>query len=108
MSSLTSPASSMKRVREVELAGLPREVVGVDRDAVAAEAGAGLERREAEGLRGGRVDDFPDVDVHPVAQLRQLVDERDVHGAVDVFEQVLGQLGRLGRRQLVDGVDGLR
>ncbi len=64
--------------REVVLARLPREVVGVERDAVPAEAGAGLERLEAERLGGGGVDDLPDVDAHPVAELRELVDERDV------------------------------
>ena len=59
--------------------------------------GPGLEGHEAERLRRGRVDDLPDVDVHPVAELRELVDERDVHRAEDVLEQ-LRQLGRLGRR----------
>ena len=92
--------------REVELARLPREVEGIDRDAVAAEAGAWLERREAERLRRRRVDHFPDVDVHAVAELRELVDERDVDGAVDVLEQ-LRQLGRVGRRDLVHRVDRL-
>ena len=66
--------------------------------------GAGLERLEAERLRRGGLDDLPDVDPHPVAELRELVDERDVDRAVDVLEQ-LRQLGRLGRRDLVDGVD---
>ena len=66
--------------------------------------GPGLERGEPERLRRGRVDDLPDVDPHPVAELRELVDERDVDRAVDVLEQ-LRQLGRLGRRDAVDGVD---
>ncbi len=79
---------------EVVLPRLPREVEGVDRDAVAAETGAGLERREPEGLRRRRVDDLPDVDPHPVAELCELVDERDVDRAVDVLEQ-LRQLRRL-------------
>ena len=42
----------------VELARSPAEVEGVDRDAVAADAGAGVEGLEAEGLGGGRVDDL--------------------------------------------------
>ena len=42
--------------------------------------------------------------LHPVAQLRELVDERDVDGAVDVLEQ-LRQLGGLGCRDLVHRVD---
>ena len=90
--------------REVELARLPGEVEGVDRDAVAAEAGAGLERREPERLGRGGVDHLPHVDLHPVAELRELVDERDVDRAVDVLEQ-LRQLGGLGRRDLVDRVE---
>ena len=66
--------------------------------------GPGLERLEAERLRRGGLDHLPDVDPHPVAELRELVDERDVDRAVDVLEQ-LRQLGRLGRRDLVHGVD---
>ena len=104
MFSLTLPASSMNSRVEVVLARLPGEVERVDRDAVAAEAGARLEAHEAERLRRGRVDDLPDVDAHPVAELRELVDERDVDRAEDVLEQ-LRQLGRLGRRDGVDGVD---
>ncbi len=52
-------------------------------------------------------DDLPDVDVHPVAELRELVDERDVDRAEDVLEQ-LRQLGGLGRRDGVDRVDRAR
>ena len=66
--------------------------------------GPGLEAHEAERLRRGGVDDLPDVDPHPVAELRELVDERDVDRAEDVLEQ-LRQLGRLGRRDAVDAVD---
>ena len=62
--------------------------------------GPGLEAHEAERLRRRGVDDLPDVDLHPVAELRELVDERDVDRAEDVLEQ-LRQLGRLGRRDLV-------
>ena len=81
--------------REVVLARLPGEVEGVDRDAVAAEAWAGLEAHEPERLRSGRLDDLPDVHPHPLAQHRELVDEGDVDGAEDVLEE-LRQLGRLG------------
>ena len=77
---------------EVELAGLPGEIKRVDGDAVAAEAGAGIEGLEAEGLGFGGVDDFVDVDAHAHAELLELVDQGDVDAAVDVFEQ-LGHLG---------------
>ena len=84
-------------VHEVELASPPRQVVRVDRDAVAADPGTGREPHEPERLGRGRVDDLPDIETHPLAQQRELVDERDVHVAEDVLEQ-LGHLGRVGRR----------
>ena len=58
--------------------------------------GPGREAHEPERLRRRRVDDLPDVDAHPLAQQGQLVHEGDVDVAEDVLEQ-LGQLGR-GRR----------
>ena len=89
---------------EVELARLPAQVERVDGDAVAAEAGAGLELHEAEGLGRGRVDDLPDVDLHAVAEHRQLVHQRDVDAAEDVLEQ-LGHLRDLGRADRHDVVE---
>ncbi len=83
---------------EVELLGLPGEIKGIDGDAVAAQAGAGIEGLEAEGLGLGRVDDFVDVDAHAHAELLELVDQRDVDAAVDVFQQ----LGHLGDRGAAD------
>ena len=88
-------------VDEVELAGAPRQVVRVDRDAVAADARARRELHEPERLGRRRVDDLPDVEAHPLAQQRELVDERDVDVAEDVLEE-LRQLGGVGRRQLDD------
>jgi hypothetical protein len=75
MAVLISPASSMKRVRKSNSFGLPGEIEGVDGDAVAAEAGAGIEGLEAEGLGLGGVDDFVDVDAHAHAELLELVDQ---------------------------------
>ena len=89
---------------EAELARLPRQVEGVDRDAVAAETGTRAEAHEAERLRRRRVDDLPNVDRHPVAELRELVDECDVDRAEDVLEQ-LRQFRCLRRRHLDDRVD---
>src|SRR5207302_4334137 len=85
---------------------LPAQVEGVDRDAVAAEARPGAEAHVAERLRCGGIDDLPDVDSHPVAEDCELVDEGDVDRAEDVLEQ-LRQLGRLGARELVHGVERL-
>ena len=89
---------------EVELLGLPGEIEGVDGDAVAAQAGAGIKGLEAEGLGLGRVDDFVDVDVHLHAQLLEFVDQRDVDAAVDVFKQ-LGHLGRSRAADLDDAAE---
>ena len=83
---------------EVELLGLPGEIKGIDGDAVAAQPGAGIEGLEAEGLGFGRVDDLVDVDAHPHAELLQLVDQRDIDAAVDVFQQ----LGHLRHRGAAD------
>src|SRR5689334_16734959 len=69
---------------EAELARLPAEVEGVERDAVAAEARRRAEAHVAERLRRSGVDDLPDVDFHSVAEDRELVDERDVDRAEDV------------------------
>ena len=66
--------------------------------------GPGIERHEAERLGLGRVDHFPDVDVHPVAHQRQLVDQADVHRAERVLEQ-LDHLGDAGRADRNDGLD---
>ncbi len=86
-------------VDEVELAGAPRQVVRVDRDAVPADAGAGRELHEPERLGRRRVDDLPDIEAHPLAQQGELVHERDVDVAKDILEQ-LGELGGVGRGQL--------
>ncbi len=89
---------------EIVFARFPRKIEGIDRDAVTAEAGAGIERHEAERLGGRGVDDFPDVDAHAQAEHFQLVDQRDVDAAEDVFEQ-LGHFGgsrRADRNDLGD------
>src|SRR5437868_7105517 len=56
----------------------PREVVGIAGQAVAADAGAGLEGHEAEGLGRRGIDDLPDGEPEPPAHDGQLVHEGDV------------------------------
>jgi hypothetical protein len=90
--------------REVEGAHLPGQVGGIHGDAVAPQARAGQELHEAIGLRGGRVDDLPDVEVETVAHQRHLVGEPDVDGAEGVLEE-LHHLGALGRGDLDDAVE---
>ena len=92
MAVLISPASSMKRVLLI-FARLPGQVERIDRDAMPAQPRPGIEGLEAEGLGLRRVDDFPDVDAHPVETDLEFVDQRDVDAAEDVLEQ----LRRLGR-----------
>ena len=89
--------------RQAVLARLPGQIEGIDRNAVAAEAGAGIERHEAEGLGLRRLDHLPDVDAHRVVDDLQLVDEGDV----DRAEDVLRQLDGLGGRRAGDRHDGL-
>src|SRR5439155_26194763 len=93
---------------------LPREVERIYRHAVAAEAGTGIKGRETVRLGRAGLDHLPNVDVEGVADDLELVDERDVHAAEDVLEE-LGDLSRpdVGHRdQLLDdcaveGDDGL-
>ena len=49
---------------KIELLRLPREIERVDGDAVAAEAGAGIEGLKSEWLGLGGADDFKQVDAH--------------------------------------------
>ncbi len=80
---------------EVPLLRFPRKIERVHRDAVPAEAGSGIERLESEGLGLRCLDHFPDVDAHAQREQLQFVDQRDIHAAIDVLEQ-LGHL-RSGR-----------
>ena len=90
---LTSFASSTNRKRVAELPlDAPREVRRVDREAVAADSGTGREAHVPERLGRGRVDRRPDVDAEIAGEHRELVDERDVH----VAERVLEELHELG------------
>ena len=78
-----------------DFAGLPRQVKRVDGNAVPAQAGAGVERLEAEGLGAGGGDHLPDVDAHGGEHDFHFVDQGDVDGPVNVLQQ-LGGLGDLG------------
>ncbi len=86
-------------------AQLPGEIVGVHRDAVAAQPRAGRELHEAEGLGGRGVDDLPSVQPQFVAHEQQLVSQADVHRTEGVLEK-LDHLGRVGRGDGDQGLDG--
>src|SRR5690606_18713197 len=66
-----------------------------------ADAGPGRELHEAEGLRRGRVDHAPDIDVQLLTPLRELIRERNV----DHPEGVLVDLDELGGLGALDGDD---
>src|SRR5579885_3818337 len=66
----------------------PRKIKGIDGDAVAAETRTGIKRHESKGFSGSGFDDFPDVDVHPVAHQRDLVDQPDVNHSKSVLQQL--------------------
>ena len=53
--------------RHADLAGFPSQVVGVDRDAMAAKSGAGIKGLIAERLGFSGIDDLENVDAHAIA-----------------------------------------
>ena len=86
------------------LEGLPREVEGVDGDAMAAQAGPGIEGHEAEWLRRGRIDHLPHVDSHLRVDHLELVDQCDIDRSEDVFRELrgLGDAAAGNRNDLLD------
>src|SRR5450756_234758 len=86
---------------DIVLLGFPRQVEGIDGDAVPPDARPWVERHEAIWLGLGSFDDLPDIHAHLFAQDRKFVDERDV----DEPEGVLKQFGHLGRPTRADGID---
>jgi len=83
---------------------LPGQVLRVDREAVAAQAGTGREAHEAVWLRRRGLDDLADVDPQTVRDDRHLVHETDVHRSEGVLQQ-LREFRDLGRRNAHDLVD---
>src|SRR5215471_16461508 len=74
-----------KACREVVFFGFPRKIKGINRYAVSAKPRSRIEGRVSERFGAGRVNDFPDVDVHALTQQFELVDEGNVYRAVDVL-----------------------
>ena len=92
---LVDPRRQLDEVHvEVVLARFPRQVIGVDGDAVAAHQ-AGGKRHEAVGFGGRRGHHLPHVQAHALAQLPHLIDQGDI----DVAERVFQQFGHLGHRR---------
>ena len=82
---------------------LPGEVVRIERDAVATDAGSGIEGHETEGFAGGGLDDLPDIEPEPVAHQGGFIGEGDV----DRAEGILVEFDHLGDFGRGDGDDGL-
>ncbi len=89
--------------RQPGLTGPVDQVQRVDRDAVTAHARARTERGEAERLGRSGGDGVPHVDPQAVAQLGELVDQREV----DLSVGVLQDLRRLGLASAAGDVDVL-
>ena len=68
-------------------------VIGIKRDAVTADARAGIKGHESIGFGGRGVDHLPDVDIHSLEDEGHLVDEGNVYVPKDVLDHLHG-LGR--------------
>ena len=90
-------------VDEVELTRPPSEVVRIDRDAMAADAGPRREPHETKRLRARGVEDLPNIETHPLAKQRELIHQGDVDVAKDVLVK-LGQFSRVRRREPNDSI----
>ena len=92
------------------LFGFPAEVKRVDGDAVAAEAGAGVEGHKTKGLGFGGFDDFPNVDAQFVINDFHFVHEGDVYAAENIFQKLGGfggaAAGNRHKRFDCDAVNG--
>src|SRR6185503_429381 len=86
---------------EVPLLGLPRQIEGIDGNAVSPAARPRIKRVESERFCRSRFNHFPDVQVHPQTQELQLIYQRDIYAAVDILKQ-LGHL-RSSRGSDLDG-----
>ena len=70
---------------KVEFLRFPGKIERVDRNAVTAEPGARVKRLEAKRLGRGGTDHFEDINPHAKTQQLELIYQRYVHAAVNVF-----------------------
>ena len=78
------------------LARFPGEIKRIDRNTVSPEARAGIERHVAKWFGFSGVDHFPNIDIHGRINSLQLVHERDIDAAKNIFQK-LGGFGRAAR-----------
>src|SRR6478672_7282162 len=69
---------------------LPRQVMRVKRDAMTADARAGIEGHETEWFRRRRTDDFPCIDAQSIANLRHFIGHADIDRAEGVLPKLAG------------------
>jgi hypothetical protein len=72
--------------------GLPREIIWIDRNAMAAQAWSRVKRHKAKRLCFSSLDDFPDVNVKLATHPGHFVSQRNIYAAKSVLQK-LGQLG---------------
>mmetsp|Transcript_47873 Transcript_47873/g.124256 ORF Transcript_47873/g.124256 Transcript_47873/m.124256 type:complete len:230 (+) Transcript_47873:660-1349(+) len=84
---------------------LPHKVEGVDGNAVTTPAGTRVEALEAKWLCRSGIEHLPHINVELLEDHLQLVHKSNVHGTVDVLDE-LGRLGYTSVRHTVDLVEG--
>src|SRR2546423_619002 len=89
------------------LARLPRKIVRIERNAMAAYPRSRVERHESKRLGCGRANHFPGVDIQRVTKARHFIRHANVHRPKSVLEQ-LSRLGNASRAYGMNIVDDLR
>src|SRR6266480_4615705 len=85
-------------------ASLPCEIKWINRDTMPAKPGAGIKRHEAKWLRFGCFNDLPDINAHRSVNKLQLINQRDIHAAENIFQKLrsLSDSTRRDRHNFVD------
>src|SRR5439155_17289244 len=76
---------------EIKSSRFPRKIEGIDRNAVATEAGPRIEGLKTKRLCRRSSDNFPNINTHSHAEQLQFIDECNIHTTVNILEQ-LGHL----------------
>ena len=89
---------------EIHLTRLPSQVKRIDGDTVTPQPRPRPKSLKAERLGRRRLDDLPNINIQPVRDELELIDQRDVDRPIYVFKQ-FDHLSRTGRRSRHDGID---
>src|SRR6266496_1109317 len=85
---------------------LPRKVMGVERDTMAADPRTRIKGHETKRFGGGGANHFPGINVQGIAKASHLVCHSYIDGAKSVFQQ-LGCFGNTGRAHCMHIFDDL-